>query len=87
MYDNPTPIFPHRHNSDGSFEAICPGCFLIIAHVAAEDALPEFEKKHVSECALLAERGMFFAKVTDEPVTRKPVERESARSLQIRLAS
>jgi hypothetical protein len=80
MPDTPTPIFPHRQNTDGTFDAICPGCFLTVVHGAPPDALTVFEKKHVCECALLAERGMFFAQVADESVTRKPAEREPGRS-------
>jgi hypothetical protein len=60
-----TPLFPHRRNRDGSMESICPGCFLSVGRAQTEVELKLFEDKHVCECSLLAERGMYYSQVTD----------------------
>ena len=61
-----TPIFPHRRNRDGSFESICPGCFMTIAHAQNETELKSVETRHVCECSLLAERGMYYSQVRSD---------------------
>jgi len=55
-------IFPHRRNEDGSYDSICPSCFLTIARARSEGELAPLEKQHVCDSSLLAERGMLVAK-------------------------
>jgi hypothetical protein len=54
-------IFPHRQNRDGSYDSICPSCFLTIASAQCEDELTPLEKGHVCASSLLAERGVLVA--------------------------
>jgi hypothetical protein len=61
-----TPIFPHRRNQNGSFESICPGCFLTVARAETEADLRIAEAEHVCECSLLAERGVFYSLVSED---------------------
>ena len=39
--------FPHRQNPDGTWDSICPQCFVNSASAACEDDLVELEKRHV----------------------------------------
>jgi hypothetical protein len=48
---------PHRQNKDGSYDSICPHCFLTIATARTEGELVSLEQRHVCESSLLAERG------------------------------
>ncbi len=66
LADVRTPLFPHRHHRDGSFESICPGCFQTVGSAEIEVDLVALEKVHVSECSLLAERGMFYSLIHEE---------------------
>jgi hypothetical protein len=53
--------YPHRVNLDGSWDSICPRCYLTIANRKTERELAAFEKTHVChESAFLAERGYFY---------------------------
>ena len=38
--------FPHRPNLDGTFDAICPKCFMTIARQKLEADLVTFERNH-----------------------------------------
>jgi hypothetical protein len=49
--------YPHRVNLDGSWDSICPHCFLTIAHSKTESGLAALERVHVCNSAFLAERG------------------------------
>jgi hypothetical protein len=42
-----TPRFPHRHNEDGSWDSICPKCFLTVAREELETELEAEEKAHI----------------------------------------
>jgi hypothetical protein len=54
-------LYPHRRNRDGSFDSICPTCFMTVATAKTETELADADAKHICESALLAERGMFRA--------------------------
>jgi hypothetical protein len=41
------PVFPHRHNSDGSVDSICGVCFATLASEKEEANLEEAEAAHV----------------------------------------
>ena len=41
--------FPHRENEDGTFDSICPVCFLTVAYHKVKFQLAEIECKHVCE--------------------------------------
>jgi hypothetical protein len=43
------PIFPHRHNSDGSYDSICTRCFATVATAQNESELAFHESAHVCE--------------------------------------
>jgi hypothetical protein len=38
--------FPHRYNKDGSWDSICPQCFLTVATRSTEDELRKDEREH-----------------------------------------
>jgi len=44
--------FAHRHNNDGTVDAICLGCFLTVATRASDRDLREYENHH--DCEKLA---------------------------------
>ena len=58
MVDSPT-LYPHRRNDDGSFDSICPKCFLTVARSAAEETLAGNESAHVCASSFLQGRGHF----------------------------
>jgi hypothetical protein len=41
--------FPHRHNSDGSYDSICTACFATVASVKDEELLRTHEAVHVCD--------------------------------------
>lgn len=41
--------FPRRLNSDGSYDLICPRCFLTVVRGVAERELEAAEKRHTCE--------------------------------------
>jgi|HubBroStandDraft_6_1064221.scaffolds.fasta_scaffold208022_2 hypothetical protein len=41
--------FPHRHNSDGSYDSICTACFVTIASVRDEELLCAHEAAHICD--------------------------------------
>jgi hypothetical protein len=41
--------FPHRHNSDGSYDLICTACFVTVASVRDEELLRGHELAHVCD--------------------------------------
>jgi hypothetical protein len=45
--EDPTERFPHRVNRDGTFDSICPNCFVTIATRNVEAELEELEKAHI----------------------------------------
>jgi hypothetical protein len=56
--------FPHRRNADGSYDSICPECFLTAARAKSEEELTTLEKKHVCDSSFLADRGAFLGKAS-----------------------
>jgi len=44
-------MFPHRHNSDGTYDSICNRCFETVAKVTTEADLRQFEASHVCDAA------------------------------------
>ncbi len=61
MTSRPNSLYPHRLNKDGSFDSICPTCFMTVAAAKSEIELVEYDANHICESSLLAERGMFQA--------------------------
>jgi hypothetical protein len=51
--------FPHRINSDGSFDSICTVCLATIACVEKEDELAGFETAHVCNPGRIAQLGKY----------------------------
>lgn len=43
--------FPHRHNTDGTYDSICNRCLSTIAKVTTEADLGQFEASHVCDPA------------------------------------
>jgi hypothetical protein len=58
MADGQT-LYPHRQNEDGTFDSICPKCFLTIAKSRAEIGLAESETAHVCASSLYEGHGHF----------------------------
>jgi hypothetical protein len=54
-----TPSFPHRRNKDGSYDSICPTCYITVARSRQEADLADRESAHICHSAFLAERGLF----------------------------
>lgn len=38
--------FPHRLNQDGSYDSICPYCYMTVASHKFESSLGRFEQEH-----------------------------------------
>jgi|HubBroStandDraft_1064217.scaffolds.fasta_scaffold2404279_1 hypothetical protein len=47
MAQDPRPVFPHRHNPDGTIDSICTRCFATVATEARESDLKKAEDAHV----------------------------------------
>jgi hypothetical protein len=55
-----TPIqFPHRHNSDGTYDSICPKCYRTVDTQRLEGSLAAEEKAHVCHQDDLLPRDVF----------------------------
>lgn len=53
------PQFPHRHNKDGTWDSICPYCYLTVACRDTEEQLKQDEAKHdCVELALVKQRAI-----------------------------
>ena len=52
-------LYPHMRNEDGSFDSICPKCYMIVAQSTAEAGLAEGETAHVCESSFFADYGYF----------------------------
>ncbi len=48
--------FAHRHNSDGTWDSICPSCFYTVATEGTEEELLMHERHH--DCAALMKSRM-----------------------------
>ncbi len=68
---------PHRLNSDGSFDSICPHCFVTIGTAASEDDLERLEGEHVCDPVRLEH----FERLKQPPHSEKPPEVESIKKL------
>jgi hypothetical protein len=60
-------IFPRRRNADGSYDSICPACFLTAAHAAAEEGLATQESTHVCHWSLMSQWGTMSHAQCDLP--------------------
>jgi len=49
-------FYPHRRNSDGSFDSICLNCFATVANAGTEPELLEYDSRHVCEPATVSQR-------------------------------
>lgn len=52
----------HRHNHDGSFDAICKTCFATIARSSDEAVLDRLERNHVCDPSVLAGREVLLSR-------------------------
>ena len=50
------PFFPHRRNTDGSFDSICLECLLTVANVQNETDLAEYDEYHICNPSILSQR-------------------------------
>jgi hypothetical protein len=55
--ERPPPFFPHRRNSDGSIDTICPKCFATVANVKTEAEVVEYKGDHVCDATNTWEQG------------------------------
>lgn len=56
MQNQETSAFPHRKNSDHSFDAICPRCFQTISNQRQESSLTQDEANHVCHAQSIGAR-------------------------------
>jgi hypothetical protein len=49
MAAEPNTFYPHRRNGDGTFDSICPKCFITVAHSDVEAELLAYDRVHVCE--------------------------------------
>ena len=56
MNNSESPNFPHRKNSDLSFDAICPKCFQTISNQRMESNLKQDEDEHICPAHSIGER-------------------------------
>jgi len=66
--------FPHRHNTDGSFDSICPRCVITIATAMDESDLSHSEAIHECDPVLVA----YYGRMCRQPERRE--ERKGVRS-------
>jgi hypothetical protein len=45
--------YPRRRNADGSYDSICPTCFMTASHAATEAELTQQDKAHLCWTSLL----------------------------------
>ncbi len=48
MHERSVRHFHHRHNQNGTYDSICPACFMTVASTSDESELPWHEEAH--EC-------------------------------------
>jgi hypothetical protein len=51
------PFFPHRLNSNGSYDSICLTCFATIANAREVADLEVYDQSHVCDPLVLLQRG------------------------------
>jgi hypothetical protein len=64
--------FPHRRNSDGSFDSICTQCFRTIATANAEAELQAAERAHDCKGFYLGEVIVYGAQSGDRTLSVAP---------------
>lgn len=74
--------FPHRRNSDGTVDSICPKCFRTVSTQSDENLLIRFEQEHV--CVLDDTQMKNLTEVvklrkTSNPPLTFPVKRRSVK--------
>jgi hypothetical protein len=47
MFSQLADFYPHRRNSDGSFDSICLNCFATLANATTESDLLEYDQRHI----------------------------------------
>ena len=57
MFSQVNPKYPHRHNTDGSYDSICSMCLLTVASVKTEHELALCERTHVCDPIRLYQLG------------------------------
>jgi hypothetical protein len=72
--------FPHRRNSDGTVDSICPRCFVTIGTSTCESDLPAIEAAHVCDPALL--RYYHEQRESKRPPVRQKLPETSLRQCQ-----
>jgi len=53
--------FPHRCNSDGTFDSTCTICFATVGNTSTEDELRLLEASHVCDPELMTARELIKA--------------------------
>jgi hypothetical protein len=48
------PVYPHRHNPDGTHDSICASCFQTVARSRHEAELADAEAQHTCRLGSLA---------------------------------
>ena len=56
MFSRLAVFYPHRRNSDGSFDSICLNCFVTLANARTEPELLEYDKRHICEAGTVSQR-------------------------------
>ena len=74
MSDTHSQSFVHRHNRDGSFDAICALCAATAASASVESELRDGELKHICDRYLLEARLKY---ITQSAGASKPPEAAS----------
>jgi hypothetical protein len=64
MFTQRAVFYPHKRNSDGSFDSICLNCFTTIASARTEQELLESDKRHICKPSALSQR-TFNRKIQD----------------------
>jgi hypothetical protein len=57
----PLPFYPHRHNKNGTYDSICLKCFATVATAQTEPELAFYNRRHICDPLLLAERHLFVS--------------------------
>jgi hypothetical protein len=56
MFSQRVVFYPHRRNSNDSFDSICLTCFATFANAKTEPELLEYDKNHICEPATVSQR-------------------------------
>jgi hypothetical protein len=58
MADVEIPFFPHKLNSDGSYQSICLTCFATVGIATKAEDLDELDRNHVCKSTTLQRMGL-----------------------------